>query len=59
MSSFEKRKLLPIRLFVWVEESPILPLYERAVLYTTSDSVQGVVRRAVGFDPDFTQAKLQ
>jgi oligopeptide transport system substrate-binding protein len=41
-----------------VEKVAIVPLYERAVVYVFNNRVQGIVRRAVGFDPDFTTAKL-
>jgi oligopeptide transport system substrate-binding protein len=41
---------------ILLEELPILPLYERSVIYSQSDRLANVGRRAVGFDPDFTYA---
>jgi oligopeptide transport system substrate-binding protein len=41
---------------ILLEELPILPLYERSVIYTQSDRLTHVGRRAVGFDPDLTYA---
>ncbi len=41
---------------ILLEELPILPLYERSVIYTQSDWLANVGRRAVGFDPDLTTA---
>ncbi len=43
---------------ILLEELPIIPTYERAVIFTHSDRVQGIVRRAVGLDPDFTRVKI-
>lgn len=43
---------------ILLEELPIIPTYERTVMFTQSDRVQGIVRRAIGFDPDFTNAKI-
>jgi oligopeptide transport system substrate-binding protein len=39
-----------------VEDAVILPNYERGVTYVTNPRMQGMVRRAVGPDPDFTNA---
>ncbi len=44
---------------ILLEEMPILPLYERSVVYTQSDRLVSVGRRAVGFDPDFTTATIR
>jgi oligopeptide transport system substrate-binding protein len=41
-----------------LDELPILPLYERSVVYTQSPRLSHVVRRSVGFDPDYTEARL-
>ena len=41
-----------------LEEQAIMPTYERTVVYLVNDRVQGVVRRAIGPDPDFHFAKL-
>ncbi len=41
-----------------LEELAVLPLYERIVVYTHSDRLDGVVRRAVGFDPDLSGARI-
>ncbi|MBK7960255.1 MAG: peptide ABC transporter substrate-binding protein [Bdellovibrionales bacterium] len=43
---------------ILLEEFPIIPTYERTVIYTQADRLTGVVRRSVGFDPDFTRAKI-
>lgn len=42
-----------------LEEMPILPLFERSVVYTHADHVQGIVRRQVGFDPDYTGVEIK
>lgn len=36
----------------------ILPEYERGVVYVLNPHVEGMVRRAVGPDPDFTNARI-
>ena len=43
---------------IGLDDLAILPLYERSVVYTTTDKVKGVVRRAAGFDPDFTFVQM-
>lgn len=43
---------------ILLEEFPIIPTYERTVMFTHSDRLQGIVRRAVGYDPDYTNAKV-
>jgi oligopeptide transport system substrate-binding protein len=43
---------------ILLEEFPIIPTYERAVIFTQSDRLTGVIRRSVGFDPDYTRAKI-
>ena len=43
---------------ILLEEQPLLPLYERSVIYTQSERLAGVGRRSVGFDPDFTTATV-
>ena len=40
------------------EEAAIIVEYERGSSYVADDRVQGVTRRAVGTDPDFTRAYL-
>jgi oligopeptide transport system substrate-binding protein len=42
-----------------LDANVILPLYERTSVYVTRDGIEGVVRRAVGFDPDFTMASVK
>lgn len=41
-----------------LEELPIIPLYERTIMFTHAEKVSGIVRRVAGFDPDFTWVKL-
>lgn len=41
-----------------VDEAPIVPLYERTIMFTHADKATGIVRRVAGFDPDFTWVKL-
>ncbi|MBX9767771.1 MAG: peptide ABC transporter substrate-binding protein, partial [Bdellovibrionales bacterium] len=41
-----------------LEQHPIIPLYERTIMYTHSEKISGVVRRVAGFDPDFTYVRL-
>ncbi|MEY4615715.1 MAG: hypothetical protein RJB66_675 [Pseudomonadota bacterium] len=41
-----------------LEELPIIPTYERTIIYTHSDKIKGLVRRAVGSDPDLTNVKI-
>ena len=43
---------------ILMEELPMVPLYERTVMYTSSPNVKGIVRRAVGFDPDYRYAQI-
>jgi oligopeptide transport system substrate-binding protein len=42
-----------------IDDLAILPLYERVVMYTSSPRVKGIVRRAVGYDPDYTNVVLK
>ena len=44
---------------ILLEELPILPTYERTVIYTQADKLEGIVHRAVGVDPDFTYARIK
>lgn len=44
---------------ILLEELPIVPTYERTVMYTHSDRLDGIVRRSVGFDPDYTHAVIK
>jgi oligopeptide transport system substrate-binding protein len=41
---------------ILLEEQPILPTYERSVIYTHSERVSGIIRRSVGADPDLSEA---
>ncbi len=43
---------------ILLEELPLMPLYERTIVYTHSERIDGIVRRAVGFDPDYTWVKV-
>lgn len=42
-----------------VDDAVILPNYERGVTYVTHPKMKGMVRRAVGPDPDFTNVWLE
>ncbi|MCM2279033.1 MAG: peptide ABC transporter substrate-binding protein [Oligoflexia bacterium] len=41
-----------------LEDVALLPTYERAVVFVMNDSLDGVIRHAVGPDPDFTRARF-
>ncbi len=41
-----------------LEEMPIIPMYERTIMYTHSDRVQGIVRSTVGPDPVLLGVKV-
>ena len=41
-----------------IDDAVILPNYERGVTYVTHPGLNGLVRRAVGPDPDFTNASI-
>lgn len=41
-----------------LQEYPIIPMYERTIMYTHAEKIQGVVRHAVGADPDLTGVKV-
>ncbi len=41
-----------------VDDAVILPEYERGRLYVVDPALSGLVRRVVGFDPDFTYARI-
>jgi oligopeptide transport system substrate-binding protein len=41
-----------------VDQAVILPEYERTRLFVVSPAITGVVRRAVGPDPDFTNVRI-
>lgn len=43
---------------ILLEEAPIIPTYERTIMFTHDDKVQGIVRRPVGADPDLTGVKI-
>jgi oligopeptide transport system substrate-binding protein len=43
---------------ILLNELPIVPTYERVLMFTHSDKVQGIVRRIIGADPDLTGAKV-
>ena len=43
---------------ILIEDAVILPNYERGVTYVTHPGLKGLVRRAVGPDPDFTNASI-
>ncbi len=42
-----------------IDDAVILPGYERGVTYVTHPQMKGMVRRAVGPDPDFTNAWIE
>ncbi len=41
------------------DEVVILPNYERGIVYVTDPRLKGSVRRAVGPDPDYTNAYIE
>ncbi len=41
-----------------MDELAVLPTYERSIAYVISDRAQGVQRRVIGHDPDFTFATV-
>lgn len=41
-----------------IEDGALIPMYERTRIYTFSSRLKGIVRRAVGADPDFTGVKI-
>jgi len=43
---------------ILIEEIPIIATYERTIMYSHSDKVQGILRRVIGADPDFTYTKI-
>ena len=43
---------------ILLDETPIIPTYERVIIYAHSDKLKGLVRRAVGSDPDFSKVKV-
>ena len=40
------------------EDPPMVPTYEPGVVFVVDPRLKGVVRRAVGFDPDYTSARI-
>jgi oligopeptide transport system substrate-binding protein len=43
---------------ILVEDAVIIPMYERGQVFVTDPRLQGVVRRVIGTDPDFTHAHV-
>lgn len=43
---------------ILLEELPIIPMYERTIMYTHSDRIQGIVRQTIGPDPVLTGVKV-
>jgi oligopeptide transport system substrate-binding protein len=44
---------------ILIDDAVILPNYERGVTYVTHPQLKGMVRRAVGADPDFSNAWIE
>lgn len=44
---------------ILIDDAVILPNYERGVTYVTQPQMKGMVRRAVGPDPDFSNAWIE
>ena len=44
---------------ILIDDAVILPNYERGVTYVTNPQLKGMVRRAVGPDPDFSNAWIE
>jgi oligopeptide transport system substrate-binding protein len=42
-----------------LDDVAIIPTYERTIMYTHRSKIQGVARRPVGLDPDFTAARIE
>ena len=42
-----------------LDELPIIPTYERTIMFTHQDRIIGLVRRTVGFDPDLSGVEFQ
>ena len=43
---------------ILIDDAAILPLYERGSTYVVHPSLKGMIRRAVGLDPDYTYAYI-
>jgi oligopeptide transport system substrate-binding protein len=43
---------------ILIEDAAILPNYERGTTYVVNPAMRGMVRRAVGLDPDYTYAYI-
>ena len=44
---------------ILIEDAAILPNYERGSSYVVNSALKGLVRRAVGLDPDYTYAYIE
>ncbi|TNF89798.1 MAG: peptide ABC transporter substrate-binding protein [Gammaproteobacteria bacterium] len=44
---------------ILIDDAVILPNYERGITYVTHPQLKGMVRRAVGSDPDFSNAWIE
>lgn len=44
---------------ILIDDAVILPGYERGITYVTHPQMKGMVRRAVGPDPDFSNAWIE
>ncbi len=44
---------------IMLDDVGIIPFYERIQMYTISPKINGVVRKAVGFDPDLTNVTVK
>jgi oligopeptide transport system substrate-binding protein len=44
---------------ILIDDAVIIPNYERGSTYVTHPQMKGMVRRAVGPDPDFTNAYIE
>lgn len=44
---------------IMLDDVGMIPLYERIQMYTIGPKLNGVVRRAIGFDPDLTGASVK
>ncbi len=43
---------------ILVEDAPIIPIYQRVWVYVENPKVKGIIRRAIGPDPDFYFTKF-
>lgn len=55
----ERMKLMGRAQKLLMDETVLVPLYERTVVYTHSENLEGITRNTFSADPDFTQARFR